>query len=151
MASVLDDGGESVIELSVTIGPFALSAEQYDQLWSGGGPVFGTAAEDIEAGGVGTVVLDRPGIDERIDNGSGTGLSGWFCVKVKPFICGGCGRNCRYYDDARHLIVVWPTENDPNLVRVVESLSEDEGTDPKVIEYEKSLGEAVSYYASCPS
>jgi hypothetical protein len=117
----------------------------------GGEPVngFGTAGEDIRMGGTGTVVLDRPDTGERVDDGSGTDLADWFCLKVKPFVCVGCNRRVSHYDDAEHRVVVWPSEDDPNMLRIVDEL--DDADEPEVVEYERALGRAVSYYELTPS
>lgn len=46
---------------------------------------------------------------------------------------------------AAHLIIVWPENDDPSLLRHA-AAARDVGRNPKPIEYEKSFGPACSYY-----
>lgn len=138
VASVLDDGGEPVILTGL---------DDFRRIY---GERFGTAGEDIAEGGTGTVVLDRPGTRDRVDDGGSDGISGWFCIRRDPFRCGGCDQLVAHHDDSYHRIVVYPAENDPNMLWKVDEMDE-RGQHPKVVEYERALGDSVSFYELCPS
>jgi hypothetical protein len=83
-------------------------------------------------------------LEERLDDD--TDYTGWFCVQTAPFPCPAEG--CDFvagYMTAAHLIVVWPANDDPSLLRYARD-ARNFGRDPRVVEYERSFGPCVSYY-----
>lgn len=91
------------------------------------------------------------GID-RGDTGS-TGSTGWFCLKIPPWVCEGCLSEIEYVTHEPggrgHLIVVWPEKDDPEMLKIAADLK-DEGVAPKVVEYKKPMGRHISFYALPP-
>jgi hypothetical protein len=80
---------------------------------------------------------DDPGADH----------AGWFCVATDPFPCPAQG--CSFvamFMTAIHLILVWQTRDDPNLLRHAQRAME-VGRNPHVVTYEPSFGPSASYYA----
>ena len=73
--------------------------------------------------------------------------TGWFCVSTDPFPCPADG--CVFVADfmtAAHLILVWETADDPNLLRHA-GRAKEIGRNPRVVEYEPGYGPSASYYA----
>jgi hypothetical protein len=71
--------------------------------------------------------------------------SGWFCIATDPFECPAAG--CSFVANhvtAAHLIVVWPSNDDSKLLNAALRCRE-AGRNPKVVEYEKSLGPCISW------
>ncbi len=84
--------------------------------------------------------------EELWTDDSGEDYSGWICVSTNPFPCPAAG--CEFvalFLTAAHLIIVWPENDDPSLLRHA-AAARDVGRNPKPIEYEKSFGPACSYY-----
>ena len=72
---------------------------------------------------------------------------GWFCVRTDPFPCPAAG--CTFVADfmtAAHLILVWETLDDPNLLKHA-ARARDVGRNPRVIGYRTEFGLSASYYA----
>lgn len=98
---------------------------------------------------IGPAVLDRPGTVERVDDGSGgdSGVEGWFCITTDPWVCPDCKQLFQHViSDEDHRIVVWPEKDDPNLLRWAKKAVEIR-LNPRVKEYEESMGRCKSYYA----
>ncbi len=73
--------------------------------------------------------------------------TGWFCVATAPFPCPAAG--CSFVAEfmtAAHLILVWETSDDPNLLRHAQRAKE-VGRNPHVVEYRSAFGPSASYYA----
>jgi hypothetical protein len=73
--------------------------------------------------------------------------SGWFCVKTNPFPCPA--RGCTFVAEfmtAAHLILVWQTLDDPNLLHHA-ARARDVGRNPRVTGYRSEFGPSASYYA----
>lgn len=106
-------------------------------------------------GGGGPIVLDPIetdvdiGIEEEEElwtDDSGEDYSGWWCVRTDPWGCPATG--CEFIANfltAAHLVIVWPTMDDPSLLRHA-AAARDVGRNPKPVEYEKEFGPACSYY-----
>jgi hypothetical protein len=72
---------------------------------------------------------------------------GWFCVATDPFPCPASG--CTFiaqFMTAVHLVLVWETSDDPNLLRHAQRAKE-VGRNPRVVEYQVEFGPSASYYA----
>jgi hypothetical protein len=72
---------------------------------------------------------------------------GWFCVSTEPFPCPAAG--CSFVAEhmtAAHLVLVWEERDDPNLLRHAERAKR-VGRNPRIVEYRRSYGPSVSYYA----
>jgi len=96
-----------------------------------------------------TVVLDEELIqDEELWPGDdGADRSGWFCVRTNPFPCPAWG--CSFVAEfmtAAHLILVWETRDDPNLLHHAQRAKE-VGRNPRIEAYDTSFGPSASYYA----
>jgi hypothetical protein len=96
-----------------------------------------------------TVVLDEELIqDEELWPGDdGADRSGWFCVRTNPFPCPA--RGCSFVAEfmtAAHLILVWETRDDPNLLHHAQRAKE-VGRNPRIEAYDTSFGPSASYYA----
>lgn len=72
----------------------------------------------------------------------------WFCLRVKPWRCPGCGTQFRHAmhgdEQGEHLVVVWPSRDDPNMRTW---MTEHFAGKAAIVPYEDALGAAVSYYA----
>jgi hypothetical protein len=115
-------------EISFSTGTTILSMDEYVKLF----------------GDTDTAVLDRP------STGRNSKFDTWWTVKVDPFRC-GCGFETSYAvtQTKPHRIIVWPSEDDPNLSKWLATVQGD-GTDFEVVEYEQSMGDAVSFYEIHP-
>lgn len=105
---------------------------------------------ESEAPGVGRVLLvdDEIVEDEEIGHDDGDDdHTGWFCVSTDPFPCPaeGCTFVARFMT-AAHLILVWQERDDPNLLRHAERAKQVK-RNPRVVNFERSFGPSVSYYA----
>jgi hypothetical protein len=72
---------------------------------------------------------------------------GWFCVRTERFPCPAA--NCAFVAEfmtAAHLILVWQTMDDPNLLRHA-ARARDVGRNPRVVGYQIDYGPSASYYA----
>ena len=73
--------------------------------------------------------------------------AGWWCVRTNPFPCPADG--CKYVAEfmtAAHLILVWETQDDPNLLKHA-ARARDVGRNPRIVGYEPDYGPSASYYA----
>jgi hypothetical protein len=73
--------------------------------------------------------------------------TGWFCVRTDPFPCPANG--CTFVADfmtAAHLVLVWETHDDPNLLWHAQRAKE-VGRNPRIVPYERGFGPSASYYA----
>lgn len=75
----------------------------------------------------------------------------WFCLRVKPWQCAGCGTEFSYFTHpgvhGEHWIVVWPARDDPNMYAVI---GQHDGK-AAIVPYGKALGPSISYYEVHPS
>lgn len=74
-------------------------------------------------------------------------LEGWFCVTTDPWPCPADG--CEFvakHITAAHLIVVWDANDDPNIL-LHAGIAKGHGRNPRVVEYERSMGPAFPYYS----
>ena len=110
-------------------------------------------APDDPARGPGVVIQDPIIADPDQDveaelwtDDSGEDYAGWYCVRTDPWPCPAEG--CEFvatHLTAAHLIIVWPEIDDPSLLRHC-AAARDIGRNPKVEEYEPSMGPPCSYY-----
>ena len=103
---------------------------------------------EILTGG-GTSVIERP----RTDDGSDTGEDDWFTIRgVVPWRC-PCGATGIYMAEDRHphRIVVWPSADDPSMLKILHEMVERDHEKAAVVPYEKSMGPCVSHYKLKPS
>lgn len=112
-------------------------------------PRMGRAEEDIPTGGSGTVLLDRP----ETDDGDTGDYGDWFVIKGERPWRTLCGRTGTFMAESRcpHRIIVWPDENDPNLLKALKLMRDEDREDGEVKPYEKSMGACVSFYSMQPS
>jgi hypothetical protein len=87
-------------------------------------------------------VTTDPGLADPDDD-----LTGWFCISTDPYPCPapGCPFLARYMT-AAHLIIVWPRDTDPDMLAQAVRCRE-AGRNPKVREYERSMGNCISWDA----
>jgi hypothetical protein len=89
----------------------------------------------------------RVDVDERIatNDNDADDLSGWFAIATDPFPCPaeGCPFIARFMT-ASHLILVWPRDDDPDLLAQAVR-ARDAGRNPRIVEYEHSMGRAISW------
>lgn len=102
--------------------------------------------------GFGVVTEVRPDglIEVELSTGDTDEFGGWFCLAIAPWSCRGCGEefvhsNVIIEEGGDHLIVVWPEPDDPSLLRAAEKRKK-RGSDPQIVEYEKSMGKCISFY-----
>ena len=111
-------------------------------------PLFLPQTDDPATMRPGVIVVDsEPGIDETLwTDDSGNDYTGWFCVATDPWGCPaeGCAF-VAHHMTAAHLIIVWPENDDPSLLRHA-AHARKVGRNPKVISYEPGLGPACSFY-----
>ena len=71
--------------------------------------------------------------------------SDWFCISTNPFPCPATG--CDFvamHATAAHMIVVFPEKDDSRLLDLA-GIMFVKGRNPKVVEYEVSLGPCITY------
>lgn len=104
-------------------------------------PVTGPSVGVIE-------VTDRTAdVDESLwTDDSGEDLKGWYCISTEPWPCpaDACGFVAKHIT-AAHLVICWPEMDDPTLLTHAQ-IAKDVGRNPRVIEYQTSMGPACSYY-----
>lgn len=73
----------------------------------------------------------------------------WWAIRLAAPYVFTCGATLlAFFEvDHPHRTIVWPTRDDPNLLRVLARLT----GGPKVVPYDAGLGEPVSYYDLHPS
>lgn len=72
--------------------------------------------------------------------------SGWWCIATDPYPCPVIG--CTFVAEhltVAHLIVVWPEQDDPDLLHFAVDARE-LGRNPRVEEWEPDLGPCISYF-----
>lgn len=89
-------------------------------------------------------ILERVEVADRKPD-----LDEWFALET-PHVssCPGCGRTFHHVWETVervHSVVVWPGENDPNMLRIAAEY----GFDP--VPYEDDFGPAVSWYEVNPT
>jgi hypothetical protein len=98
----------------------------------------------------GSIVLEDTSVEQEElwhDDGSTDDRDGWWCVRTDPFPCPASG--CSYVADfmtAAHLILVWQTQDDPNLLKQA-ARARDVGRNPRIVGYRLDYGPSASYYA----
>lgn len=84
-----------------------------------------------------------------IDDGSTADYDGWFCIKLdrKGAKCAYCGRPVEYiHEDTNGRIVVWPEKDHEEILSMAGYIMDKfPHLDPRIKEYEKSMGPAISY------
>jgi hypothetical protein len=84
-------------------------------------------------------------LEEIIPDDQEIDFSGWFCISTDPFPCPATG--CDFvalHATAAHMIVVFPEKDDPRLLDLA-AIMFSKKRNPKVMEYEVSLGPCISY------
>ena len=71
----------------------------------------------------------------------------WWCVKTDDWICGNCKRVCQYLT-AGHLIVLWPAQDNPSILKQAKIAQEYE-RNPRIIKYKEEYGPAITHYEWC--
>ena len=99
----------------------------------------------------GSIVLEESSLAEQeelwVDDGPDESREGWWCVRTDPFPCPASG--CSYvatFMTAAHLILVWETQDDPNLLKQA-ARARDVGRNPRIVGYRDDYGPSASYYA----
>jgi hypothetical protein len=98
----------------------------------------------------GSIVLEETRVESEElwhDDESTDDRDGWWCVRTNPFPCPANG--CSYVADfmtAAHLILVWQTQDDPNLLKQA-ARARDVGRNPRIVGYRPDYGPSASYYA----
>lgn len=88
-------------------------------------------------------------VREALPGDDDTDYSGWFCVATNPWPCPN--ESCDFvalHMTAAHLIVVWPSSDDPMLLayaRDARDLHRLDGIEKPVQEYEPSMGPCIAY------
>jgi len=94
----------------------------------------------------GQIITDT---DVETDDGSTDDFDGWYCIKTDPWPCGICGVVV-FYATVDHKIIVFPEKDDPKLLQLASWCQGDNplgiNRNPKIVEYEKSMGPCISYY-----
>jgi hypothetical protein len=107
----------------------------------------------LHEGDVLTVVVDpdKETIEDiKIDDGQNENFDGWFCIKTDPYKCPVCNEFV-FFCTVDHKIIVFPEKDHPKLLQLAAWAKGNNprklDRNPKVIEYEKSFGPCVSFYA----
>jgi hypothetical protein len=85
-------------------------------------------------------------VAERLEEDSEEiNFSGWWCVATSDFPCpaNGCSFVARHMT-AAHRIIVWAERDDRTLLHHA-GLAQRVGRNPRVVEYEQSMGACISY------
>lgn len=98
-----------------------------------------------------SVVLSEPSTHAELSDGRRDTTGDWFCVRVRETRF-PCGHVIEFASEAEHphRVVVWPSDNDPNLAKFVEYVR-GRGGIAEPCAYEQSFGDCVSFYARTPS
>jgi hypothetical protein len=93
------------------------------------------------------VVFDQE-VDRELERVDDADLDdSWWCVRTLPFPCPALG--CDYvalYMTAAHRIVVWPRQDDRQMLRYSADAKQ-LGRDPHIVRYERAMGAAIPYDA----
>lgn len=90
--------------------------------------------------------LEVTDVEPTLSGGDEEELAGWFCAATDPFPCPA--PHCDFvalHMTAAHLILCWPEADDPSLLKLL-ARAKQLGRNPRVVEYEPSMGPAVSFY-----
>lgn len=70
---------------------------------------------------------------------------GWYCIRTDSFPCPAVGCDfVAFFMTGAHLIIVWPSDDDPKLLRCAhEALAV--GRNPRIVEYKAEFGTAFPY------
>jgi hypothetical protein len=93
------------------------------------------AATDLGGKTVEKVVADSGDAD----------FSGWFCIATEPYAC-PCGQATVSFCTVAHIILVWPTMDDPRMIEMARFLKSEDKRNPRIVEYENEFGKCISYY-----
>lgn len=83
--------------------------------------------------------------DVTPDDTDNDNFSGWFCIYCSVENVCVCGEFKSNYLTAMHLILVWPSMDDVNMLQVAAEMQRHD-LGPKIKEYEEDFGKCVSYY-----
>lgn len=110
--------------------------------------IFGPPRSEVLTRGGAPAVLDRPSVDD----GTGSGTDDWYTIKGRPWVC-DCGASKPYMaeDEHPHRVIVWPDADDPNLLRLLQRMWDEDKERAEAVAYEKSMGTCVSFYELTPS
>lgn len=84
-----------------------------------------------------TALKEKP---KTSDGSTNTLDEAWVCIRVEPFVC-PCGNFRSTFVTVQHLIVVWPSEDEPSFKETLE-----ESNGGEAIEYEEVFGPCISWY-----
>jgi hypothetical protein len=92
-------------------------------------------------------ITQAPTTTTDVEGTNSDELSGWYCIKTDPWPCPaeGCSFVAKHLT-AVHKIVVWPSLDDRDLLTNARNARE-VGRNPKIVEYERSMGPAVTFDA----
>lgn len=89
--------------------------------------------------------VQTPTVTEQVDPPDGGDLTGWFCVATRPFACYIHPDFVAEHMTVCHLILCWPESDDPKMLSAA-AFARDKGRDPKIVDYQRSLGPCISFY-----
>lgn len=78
------------------------------------------------------------------DKGQDQEYAGWYCIETNPWPC-ACGEFVAHHITAMHLILLWPEDDDPRMLKVANEAKKVD-RNPRVVEYEIQFGPAISFY-----
>jgi hypothetical protein len=85
-------------------------------------------------------------VDESVrEDGGATVGDGWYCVRTNPFPCPAAG--CDFvalFMTAAHRIVVWPSSDDPKILREAHR-AQTVGRNPRIVEYSREFGPCIPW------
>lgn len=71
---------------------------------------------------------------------------GWFCIKVEKFYCRNCDHESEFVHNTNKGIVVWPEKDHEEILsHAAKIMAMRPETNPRIVEYEPEMGEAISY------
>lgn len=88
-------------------------------------------------------------LDQFVDPGldcSGDEYDHYWCINIKPFVCGGCGSIVAYAQCGNHFIIIWEKKDDDDLIELAKILqSSVPDYEPRVVKYNRILGPCIEY------
>lgn len=85
-------------------------------------------------------------VDEALDKHGHEGVGeGWYCIRTSPFPCPAEGCTfVAYFMTAAHRVVVWPSDDDPAMLREAHR-AQALGRTPRIVEYQQSFGPCLPW------
>lgn len=96
------------------------------------------------------IITNNPGVIKFLDQLVDPDLDytddtydNYWCINIKPFVCGNCGSIVAYAQCGNHLIVIWEHKDDDSILEVAAVLKDD--YDTRIVKYNRYLGPCIEF------